>query len=87
MSRKNKKSSFSQAQEAKPEAVESQEQEMASEAELVDFDGWWATRRSKIPEHHRKEIIRADFKGRGLSDSETMEDFDAALKLYGLKLS
>lgn len=53
---------------------------------LVDFDGWWAARATKIPGHHHKEIIKADFRGRGLSMMETMEDYDDALKDYGLKL-
>jgi hypothetical protein len=52
----------------------------------VDFDAWFALRKNKIPAHHHKEIIKADFKGRGLGQLETMANFDAALKKYGLKL-
>ena len=40
----------------------------------------------KIPRQHHKEIILADFKGRGLSRCESAEDFDAALQKYGVKL-
>jgi len=54
--------------------------------ELVPFDAWWVKRSSHIPVAHRKEIIAADFRGRGLKDSETMASFDAALMQYGIKL-
>ena len=54
--------------------------------EKVDFDEWFAVRELQIPKHHRKEIIKADFKGRGLSGYETMEAFDKALGKYGIKL-
>jgi hypothetical protein len=52
----------------------------------VDFDAWWAMNEKKIPGHHRKEIIVADFKARGLSMRETMQAYNDALKLYGVKL-
>lgn len=55
--------------------------------ELVEFDSWYATRSNRIPNHHMKEILAADFKGRGLSMQETMEKFDKALCHYGIKLS
>lgn len=53
----------------------------------VDFDAWFAMRGSKIPPQHHKEIVKADFKGRGLSQHESLEDFDAALRKYGIKLA
>ena len=52
----------------------------------VDFDAWFVMRGSKIPKHHHKEIIQADFKGRGLKQHESLEDFDAALRMYGINL-
>ena len=52
----------------------------------VDFDVWYAMRGSKIPPQHHKEIIKADFKGRGLSQYENLQDFDAALGKYGVNL-
>jgi hypothetical protein len=55
--------------------------------ELVMFDVWYATRASVIPGKHMKEIIRADFTGRGLGNKETMAAFDMALEKYGVKLS
>ena len=54
--------------------------------EKVDFDAWFALREPNIPEMHKKEIIKADFKGRGLGQNETIEDFDKALTIYGVKL-
>lgn len=56
------------------------------EPQKVDFIVWWTLNEKKIPEHHHKEIIKADFKARGLSDMEQMEVFDAALKKYGLDI-
>lgn len=53
----------------------------------VTFDSWYHLRASKIPKQHMKEIIAADFKARKLSDMESIEDFDNALKQYGVKLS
>lgn len=53
----------------------------------VDFDAWFAMRGSKIPKHHHKEVIKADFKGRGLGQYESLEDFDKALKQYGINLA
>lgn len=50
----------------------------------VSFDSWHHQRAHKIPKMHVKEIILADFKARGLGLSETMEDYDNALKLYGV---
>jgi hypothetical protein len=56
------------------------------EVETVEFDVWWVLRQDKIPGHHMKEVIKADMMARGLSDKESLEDFDAALKQYGIKL-
>lgn len=55
-------------------------------SEKVSFDSWWMLRAAKIPRGHMKEVIRADFKGRKLSDKEMVEEFDKALAAYGLKL-
>lgn len=67
----------------------------ASEQESVEgeqpkdmlFDAWYAMRAQAIPSKHMKEILRADFAGRGLSNKETVEKFDMALEKYGVKLS
>lgn len=52
----------------------------------VSFDSWYKQRLHKIPKMHIKEIILADFKARGLGKSETLDDFDKALKLYGVEI-
>lgn len=52
----------------------------------VSFDSWYHMRKTKIPKQHLKEILAADFKARGLGKEATMEEFDKALKLYGIKL-
>lgn len=63
------------AKQAPPAAVE----------QKIHFDGWYALRGASIPAHHMKEILRADFKGRGLKDQETIACYDAALVQYGVK--
>lgn len=67
--------------EAKPVPVEVPE---VIEEHKLDFDGWYAGRASRIPAHHHKEIIRADFRGRKVPVMATMAEFDAALKKYGV---
>lgn len=52
----------------------------------VSFDSWYHQRKHKIPKQHMKEILAADFKSRGLGKEATMEEYDKALKLYGIKL-
>ena len=52
----------------------------------VSFDSWYHQRSKSIPKQHLKEILAADFKSRGLGKSATMEEFDKALKLYGVEL-
>lgn len=56
------------------------------EENLMDFDAWWSTVKNSIPPAHKKEIIWADFKARKLSNRETKESYDAALKKYGLSI-
>lgn len=55
--------------------------------EKISFNSWWVLRSGKIPRQHKKEIIQADFRGRKLSEFETMKTFDEALKKYGIILS
>jgi hypothetical protein len=52
----------------------------------VSFEVWHAMRSKLIPLQHYAEIIKADFKGRGLKETETLETFDRALCKYGVKL-
>lgn len=56
------------------------------ESPKVDFDAWWAMVERKIPAHHRKEVIWADLRARGLSQNESLKDYNAGLQKYGLKL-
>lgn len=69
-----------------PQAAACQEQK-APEISKVDFDAWYAKRSGQIPRHHHKEVIKADFMARGLGQCESLEEFDGALKKYGIKLA
>lgn len=53
----------------------------------VSFEAWWAVTAKKLPAHHHKEVVMADFKARGLSTNETMTAYNKALQLYGVKPS
>lgn len=75
---KKRNENLEAAVEAAPEA----EQE-----ELMDFEAWYALRESAIPTHHYKEIIKADFTARKVPVMATAEEFDNALKKYGVKLA
>ena len=74
--------------EAVQEAPKKEEKAPAPKAEpaKVEFDAWWAARASQIPAVHKKEIIRADMKGRKIPMVATMAAFDEALKMYGIKV-
>lgn len=65
-----------------PSLAEAQEDALAK----IDFDTWYIVRRSLIPPHHHKEIIKADFLARKVPHMCTMEEFDSALEKYGLKV-
>ena len=52
----------------------------------VSFDSWYHQRNNKIPKIHRKEVLMADFESRGLKKEASMEEYDKALKLYGVEL-
>lgn len=66
----------------------SKEEQMAiaEPVPTVEFNVWFAMREKKIPAHHLREILWADFKGRGLSERETLAAYDDALTKYGIKL-
>lgn len=69
------------------EEVPAEETQVEEAAPKLDFDAWYAARAARIPKHHRKEILRADFTARGLGQCESLADFDSALNQYGVKLS
>lgn len=52
----------------------------------MTFDAWYSLRKSQIAEHHRKEVLKADFKARKCEEVHTMEDWDKLLLEYGVKL-
>jgi hypothetical protein len=54
--------------------------------EVISFNSWYHQKKDKIAKCHHKEIIMADFKARGLGEEATVEEFDKALELYGVKL-
>jgi hypothetical protein len=60
--------------------------EVVDKEKKVSFEVWWMKRSPFIPKQHRKEILRADFTGRGLGDKELDIAFDAALEKYGVKI-
>jgi len=72
--------------EAADEVSAPQEAEVV-ETPKVEFDAWYAARAAVIPAIHKKEIIKADFKGRKVPMVATMSDFDEALRKYGVKLA
>jgi hypothetical protein len=82
MAKKNKNQYVSPAMQAPP-ALEP----VAVVIPKIEFDAWFAIREHRIPKQHRKEIIKADFKARGLRDAEQVADYDAALEKYGVKLA
>lgn len=75
------------AREEALKAAASQEAVGEQKEEEILFDAWYASRANSIPSKHMKEILRADFAGRGLKNKETAAKFDMALEKYGVKLS
>ena len=70
------------------ESISNANEEMnVVEEPKVEFDGWYAKRSGQIPAVHKKEILKADFKGRKVPMVATMAEFDEALKKYGVKLA
>lgn len=93
MGKKNRQNTDAEEQLDQVEEIETVEETpqieaepAPAQAEKVQFDSWWAIRSSVIPAIHKKEIIKADFKGRKVEMDSTMAKFDEALKQYGVKL-
>jgi hypothetical protein len=82
MSKKNRKNQA--VEDAQPMVEEAPA--MEQQEELLEFDAWWASRGPMIPAHHHKEILKADFAAQGLKAKASMEDYDKALKRYGVKI-
>lgn len=72
---------------AREVAVKQAEEKTEKKTEQsVSFDVWYAGRQADIPGHHRKEVIKADFKARNVEGLKTRKEWDAALEAYGVKL-
>lgn len=72
---------------AREEQVKQAEEKTERKVEqTVSFDVWYAGRQADIPGHHRKEVIRADFKARKVEGQKTRKEWDEALAAYGVKL-
>jgi len=53
----------------------------------VSFDSWWIDVAKQLNlQPHMKEIVWADFKGRGLKKQATLAKYLEALRLFGYKL-
>lgn len=79
MSKKRNKDSGAQI-------VQEDGQLLGEELSLVEFEEWFSQREKLIPAHHHREIIRADFLARKVPKLATMDQFDEALRKYGVRL-
>jgi len=67
--------------------VQQEDSQLTSEElTLLEFEEWFSQREKLIPAHHHREIIKADFLARKVPKMATMDQFDEALKQYGVKL-
>ena len=52
----------------------------------MEFDVWWMDINRRVTlKAWMKEVIKADFKGRGLTGKEDPQKYDEALRLFGVK--
>ncbi len=58
----------------------------ASTEREISFDQWYMMRSASIPRVHRKEILKADFRGQGIGAKADLARYDGALERYGVKL-
>jgi hypothetical protein len=53
----------------------------------ISYNQWWILVNKKKPMRaHMKEVLKADFKGRGVGDKETQEAYDDALRAFGISI-
>ena len=72
------------AQPTKVEVTKAPEAPKADEPQKLPFSAWWMLANKKITfKPWMKEIILADFKARGLTETETLDDYYAALTKFG----
>ena len=86
----SKEKKVEQSQELDAKAIKEMEQSRRAPTvdltEKVEFDYWWALRKDQLGQPaHIKEIVWADMKGRGLSKEESLESWDKAARIFGLK--
>ena len=86
MAKKNKQIDDMELSAEEVEVVAAPVEEPKAEEVKVQFDGWYAMRSGVIPAIHKKEILKADFKGQRVPMIATMAEFDNALKKYGVTL-
>ena len=58
----------------------------SKKVETISFEEWYSMQEKNIPSHHHREILKADFKGQGIIGEATKDQFDMALKKYGVDL-
>jgi hypothetical protein len=80
---RNLKREEAKVQESQPK----EEVTVAQSDETVQFDVWWVdvNKLIKLPSY-MKEIVWADFRGRGLNKSETKKAYEDAIRLFGYKI-
>ena len=79
-----------QKQTVNPKAIKEMERArrapVVDTTEKVDFDHWWAVRKDQLNQPlHMKEIVAADMRGRGLSKKESLDTWDKAARIFGIK--
>lgn len=81
------KAQIKQAEDKKRQEAINKAAPKSLKEKKMAYDSWYAMRSQSIPKHHLKEVIWADFRGRGLSKEEACSAYDEALGKYGVKLS
>ncbi len=84
--KENKKKEVEIAAERKQMENDKRKAVPIKQDKTMSYNSWYHQRKSKIPKQHLKEIIWADMIARGVKDISTVEEFDRALELYGIKL-
>lgn len=86
--RQSNTQAIKRALKAEEDAKREETKPVVKKATKVSFDSWYQSISGKINvKAHKKEVVRADFSGRGLSDKEEKQVYDKALEQYGIKLS
>jgi hypothetical protein len=74
-------------EEKAKQQIKVEEVEQPVEEQKISFDLWWAEVNKKLNlPAYLKEIIWADFKGRGLKKDEAAAKYNDAIRLFGYKV-